>query len=153
MTARAVPGDELGRVTFPVELGKVRELARSLFDDAAIYYDADAARAAGFEAVPAPLTYSVVLAHWAEGDDEQLMQEQFGVDIGRILHGEASWEYLRPVLVGDELTAVERLADITTRAGRRGGTMTVFTTETEITNQRGELVILRRDKLIETGDD
>lgn len=148
---RALPGDELDRVSFPVERGKVREFVRAVLDDNPIYTDAAAAREAGFDGIPAPLTFSVIADHWQDRDPTELLEQQLGVDVARLLHGEASWEYLAPVLVDDELTAVRRLVDVRTVHGRRGGEMRIFTIETEVTNQRGKVVMCQRDELIETG--
>ncbi len=74
-----------------------------------------------------------------------------GLDLRRVLHGECRWEYFEPVLVGDELTETRRVSDVTRREGKRGGTMTMITIETDFTNQRDELVVRQTDVLIETG--
>jgi len=141
-------GKELGTMTFPVDRSKVREFARSLGDDHAIYTDEAAARAAGFTGIPAPPTFVVSSAHWREEDD---LVGSLGLDLRRILHGEAGWEYLAPVVVGDELTAARTVSGVTKREGKRGGTMTMVSIETTFTNQRGELVVRQTDVLVETG--
>lgn len=146
----SVIGSVLDEVRIPVERGKVLELARALHDDNPIYRDAGAARAAGFDAVPAPLTYSVVAMHWRERDDDR-MAEELGLDVARVLHGEVRWTYLAPIQVGDELHGVRRVSDATTKQGSRGGTMTIVSLETEFTNQDGEVVLRQHDKLIERG--
>jgi acyl dehydratase len=151
MTPTAIPGSEIDVVRFPVERGKVREFTRALFDNDPIYRDDAAAEEAGFDAIPAPLTYSVVAMHWRDGDDAKLLARKLGLDLRRILHGEAAWEYLAPVHVGDELTARRRVADVTTREGKRGGSMTLIEVESEFTNQHGELVLRQRDTIIEKG--
>ncbi|MDY6871674.1 MAG: MaoC family dehydratase, partial [Actinomycetota bacterium] len=40
---------------------------------------------------------------------------------------------------------------VTTREGKRGGTMTMVSIQTDFINQRGELVVRQTDVLIETG--
>ena len=52
----SVVGKELGTISFPIEAGKVLEMARALHDDHPVYRDEAAARAHGFMAIPAPLT-------------------------------------------------------------------------------------------------
>ena len=47
-----------------------------------------------------------------------------GFDIRRILHGEQEFEFLKPILVGDMLTGVSKVADIIEKEGGRGGKMT-----------------------------
>lgn len=143
-------GRDLGTVTFPVELGKLRELARALHDEDPVWHDPDAARAAGFDGVPAPPTATVIAAHWTPG---ALIGRplDLGMDVARLLHGEAAWSGLRPVRAGDELTATAHVAGVTEREGRRGGTMTLLVVETAFTNQRGERVAVLRDTWVQTG--
>lgn len=148
MADQSLIGKDLGRMTFPVDRSKVREFARSLGDRDPVYTDDATARAAGFAGIPAPPTFVVSSAHWREEDD---MVGALGLDLRRVLHGECGWEYLGPVVVGDELTAARTVSGVTTREGKRGGTMTMVTIETTFTNQRGELVVRQTDVLVETG--
>ena len=144
----SIVGKELARVSFPIDRSKLAELSKSFGETDPAWYDPDAARDAGFAGVPAPPTVSVLLAHWREGGVAGMV-EAVGADLARVLHGEAAWEYITPVRAGDELTAREVVADVTTKAGKRGGAMTLITIATEFTNQRGELAIRRTDTLIE----
>jgi acyl dehydratase len=141
-------GTDLDEFPLPVERSKVREFARALFDDDPIYQDADAARRAGFEDVPAPLTFAAASMHFR---DDLPLFERLGLDLKRVLHGESSWEYLAPVHVGDELVAHRRIADITTRPGKRGGEMTLVTFEMNFVNADGDTVLRERDVVIQTG--
>jgi acyl dehydratase len=144
----SVIGGELDEFPLPVERSKVREFARALYDDDPLYQSDDVARQAGFEGIPAPLTFAAASMHFR--DDLQVF-EQLDLDLHRVLHGETTWEYLAPVHVGDELVARRRIADITRRPGRRGGDMTLVTFEIEFVNQHGETVVRERDVIIETG--
>src|SRR6478672_11028975 len=128
-------GQEIGRISFPIERSKLAELARALGDDDPVWHDAQAARAAGFDGVPTPPTVNVLMDHWRAGGVAALV-DAVGMDLGRVLHGEAAWEYLTPVRAGDELTARQVVSDVTTRAGKRGGAMTLVEIATEFTNQR-----------------
>ncbi|MGQ0480093.1 MAG: MaoC family dehydratase N-terminal domain-containing protein [Pseudonocardia sp.] len=148
MADESLIGKDLGTMTFPVDRSKVREFARSLGDRDPIYTDVEAAKAAGFTNIPAPPTFVVSSAHWREEDN---MVEALELDLRRVLHGEAGWEYFAPVVVGDELTATRRVSDVVKRDGKRGGTMTMVSIETAFTNQRGELVVRQTDVIVETG--
>jgi len=141
-------GREIDQFPLPVERSKVREFARALLDDDPVYQDHGTARDAGFDGIPAPLTFAAAAMHFR--DDVALFAE-IGLDLNRVLHGETTWEYLAPVHVGDELVARRRIADITTRPGKRGGDMTLVTFEIDFVNQRGDTVIRERDVIIETG--
>jgi acyl dehydratase len=86
--------------------------------------------------------------HWRSGGVGGLA-EAVGADLSRVLHGEAAWEYLVPVRMGDTLTARQKVTDVIQHQGKRGGTMTLVKIDTEFTNQRGELAVRRTDTLIE----
>jgi hydroxyacyl-ACP dehydratase HTD2-like protein with hotdog domain len=144
-------GRDLGSVRFPIERGKLAELARAFHEPARIWHDVDAAMHAGHDHVPVPPTVTVLADHWREhGALEHAIA--LAADLDRVLHGESSWEYVAPVRLGDELIARSHVTDLTTREGRRGGSMTLVTIETTFHNPRDELVVRRRDTLIETGD-
>src|ERR1700757_3748544 len=148
MPETPVIGQQLDEFPLPVESSKVREFALALLDADPLYVDADAAAAAGFDGIPAPLTFAAAASHFKE---DLALFERLGMDLRRVLHGESSWEYLAPVRVGDQLNARRTLAEISTRPGRRGGEMTLYTFETEFVNQHGDAVIRQRDVVIQTG--
>ena len=135
---------------FPVERSKVYELARALHDDDAVWHDPDAAAAAGFDGVPLPPTATVLADHWRP-DGALAPALALGADLNRLLHGEASWEFLAPVPLGAELQATTRVVDVTVREGKRGGTMTLATIATDFATPDGEVAIRRTDTLVETG--
>lgn len=145
-----IRGTQLDEVRFPVERSKLAELARAFHETDPAWHDPAAARTAGFDDLPVPPTVTVLADHWREHGALGLALA-IGADVQRLLHGEAAWEYLEPIAPGDELTARSRVADVTTRAGKRGGAMTLVSIETEFTNQHGILAVRRRDTLIETG--
>jgi hydroxyacyl-ACP dehydratase HTD2-like protein with hotdog domain len=131
-------------VTMHVELGKVREFARSIKDDDPVYSDAERAGETG--GVMPPVTFLQTLSHWS--DSPRLRPP---MDLRRVLHGEQEFEFFKPIVVGDILTAVVRIADLYDKPGKRGGTMTFCVMETDFTNHRGELVARGRATSIETG--
>jgi len=59
------------------------------------------------------------------------------IDIARVLHGEQSFVYHAPVVVGDTLTFKPRVASVT---DKKGGAMTLIVVETPVTNQHGVVV-------------
>jgi hypothetical protein len=147
-----IVGTALPEVRFPVERSKLAELARAWGDADPVWHDPEAARAAGFADVPTPPAVTVLADHWREGG-LLAVAERLGADPARVLHGEVAWEYLAPVRCGDELIARPCVADVTTRAGKRGGTMTLLVLETEFAAPGGAVVARRRDTLIERGGD
>jgi acyl dehydratase len=135
-----------------VEAGKVEEFARAIKDDNPAFRDAEAAVEQGFDAIPAPLTFSRLsrFKQFQSDDMEGYMGFDLGLDLQYAVHGEQEYEFNRVVTVGDTLTGTTTLADVSQREGSRGGTMTFFTLETEFTNQDGEQVVLARETVIET---
>ena len=133
-------------VTMHIERGKIREFARAIKDDDPLYFDeAYAAQAAG--GIMPPITFLQTVAHWDDGRG----RPRPPFDPKRVLHGEQEFEFLRPIFAGDVLTAVTRISDLYEKAGKRGGAMTFAVSETEFTNQRGEVVARARQVGIETG--
>ena len=133
-------------VRMHIERGKVREFARAIKDDDPLYFDEEHAKREAGGIVP-PVTFLQTVTHWDDGRG----RPRPPIDLKRALHGEQEFEFLKPIVVGDVLTAVTRIADIYEKAGRRGGTMTFVVTETAFTNQRGEIVARARQVGIETG--
>ena len=131
---RSYIGKQSAPVTMRVEWGKVREFARAIKDE-----DPD-------DTGPPP-TFLETLRFWDDGS----ARPRPPLDLRRTLHGEQEYEFFKPVHAGDVLTAVSRIADLYEKPGKRGGTMTFCVTETDFTNQRGELVARSRQVGIETG--
>ncbi len=134
---------------FEIEAGKVAEFARAITDPNAVFFDAQTARDRGHDRIPAPMTFTRVgtFPRYAVGDER-------GFDLGfrpeHVLHGEQSYEYVRPVRVGDVLEGTTTLADCYQRDGERGGTMTFAVFETTYTDQDGDRVLTERTTSIET---
>jgi len=131
----------------PIEWSKVREFARAIKGPSAAYFNPDRAKEE-LGGIPVPVTFLQTSAFWTEADSSPGFG---GFDMRRILHGEQEFEFFKPILVGDTLTGLTKIADLYEKEGGRGGKMTFLVTETEYTNQKGEKVALSRSTLIETG--
>jgi len=133
-------------VTMHIERGKIREFAKAIKEDDPLYFDEEyAKRVAG--GPMAPVTFLQTVTLWDDGQGRPRVPR----DLKRALHGEQEFEFLKPIFVGDVLTATSRIADVYEKTGKRGGTMTFVVTETEFTNQGGEVVARARQVGIETG--
>ena len=133
-------------VTMRVEMGKVREFAKSIKDPNPLYYDEQVATREIGGLMPPP-TFLMTRDHWDEGEG----RPHFQLDLRRLLHGGQEFEYLKPIYVGDTLTALTKVTNVYEKTGGRGGTMTFIIMDTEFTNQQGEKVAVSRATLIETG--
>jgi acyl dehydratase len=115
-----VPVDQsfVGR-TFPAvsryEVGaeKIREFADAISDPNPIYRDTAAAQAAGHPRVVAPPTFVTIINLKAI----HRIVDEVGLDWSRVVHGEQTFEYHRPVFAGDCLALVATIQNLMTRAG------------------------------------
>jgi acyl dehydratase len=74
------------------------------------------------------------------------MRQQMGVDYARLLHGEQRFKYHRTCHAGDTLTFRQRIADI---YDKKGGALEFAVRETDVSNQRGELVATLVNTLVQ----
>jgi len=139
-------------VGFDIEAGKVAEFAHAIRDPASIYVDEAAARAAGYDDIPAPPTFTRVsfFPHYRPGGLDQNFGFDLGFDREYVLHGEQRFRYERPLLVGDRLRGETTLEDVFQRAGRSGGSMTFAVFRTDFFDESGELVVQALNTRIET---
>jgi acyl dehydratase len=139
-------GKPLTPKTAEVTRAKIRELATAIGDNNPIYHDVAAAKAAGYQDLPLPLTFPTTFNFWgrlpAGAEPEDLGMPKVGG-----LHGEEEYTYLAPIYPGDELTGVNRLVDVAEKQGR-SGTMEFGTLETIYTNQHGQEVLKVRTVVI-----
>ncbi|MBV1907443.1 MAG: MaoC family dehydratase N-terminal domain-containing protein [Pseudomonadales bacterium] len=133
----------------PVERGKVHEFANSIGAEEPLYHDEVAAKAAGLPSVVAPPTYTSTQAFFGEKNAPNMFKE-LGLDLRYVLHGGQEFYYERPIFAGDILTAEPGETNITTKEGKRGGSMKMVDTFTNYKNQDGELVLRVKNTLLQT---
>jgi len=136
-----------------VEPGKVAEFAAAVTDADPVHHDAAVARERGFDAVPAPLTFTRLGLFDRYRPPGVGVERGFdlGLDHPHVVHGEQAYAYDRPPVAGDTLTGTTTLADVTQREGSRGGTLTFVELETAYRDDDGEPVLTEYVTLIETG--
>ncbi len=120
--------------TAEVEKGRLRFFAKAIGESNPIYTDEEAAREAGYRALPAPPTFTSVLDQ--ESPDFLPVLDLLGIDIARILHGSQEFEYLEPICAGDTISVQVRIADI---FDKKGGALEFVVMEHTYTNQDGVL--------------
>jgi peroxisomal enoyl-CoA hydratase 2 len=137
-----------------VEAGKVDEFARAIGSSNEVFYDADAAREAGYDDIPAPLTFTRVayFPQYRVGGDGSSFGFDLGFDPEHTVHGEQEYEYRRPVTVGDMLDGMTELADVYQKSGSDGRTLTFAVLETTYTDADDEVVLVERRTRIERGE-
>ncbi|ABD08770.1 conserved hypothetical protein [Rhodopseudomonas palustris HaA2] len=133
MVDQSAVGRRFTPVTAQVEPGRLRYFFETLGESNPVYRDAAAATAACYRGIPIPPTYLFCLEML---DNEKSFEflTALDIDLGRVLHGEQSFVYHAPVVVGDTLTFSPRVASVT---DKKGGAMTLIVVETAVTNQDG----------------
>ncbi|MGB3351777.1 MAG: (3R)-hydroxyacyl-ACP dehydratase subunit HadA [Mycobacterium sp.] len=118
---------------YEVGVEKIRQYAKAVKNSDAAFFDEDAARALGHDAILAPLTFISIfglqaqLAFFAHAgipiEDERIVQSEQGLTM------------LRPIKAGDRLYCHIRLESL-----RQAFGADVLTIRSRITNQHGETV-------------
>jgi acyl dehydratase len=129
-------GRTLAPVTAHVEPGRLRYFLNTLGETNPVYRDATAAKATGSSGPPIPPTYLFCL-EMMDSEKPFEMLEALDIDLRKVLHGEQTFIYHAPIVVGDELTLQSKVSNV---AQKKGGAMTLITVTTRVTNQRGEHV-------------
>jgi len=144
MADQSLIGYQFPTFRFKVEEGKVAEFAKAIFCTDAVYFDVNAANSLGYAAQPAPPTFSTVASYW----QPQQEGNPLNLDLQRILAGGNEWEYLRPMLAGEEFTVRTHIADVTQKRGAKGE-MTLIVREMGFYDQNENLALIARSTIIE----
>ena len=119
----SIKGKSTGAYKVRVERGPVGFFATTLKDENPVYHDPEAAKGAGFDAIPAPPTFSFAMQHQGRFGEEQppdptggnnpmhKVMGQIHADGALILHGEQEFEYHQPIQVGAVLTGEGKIID------------------------------------------
>ena len=150
---RAAIGREAPPWTHEVTTTSVRAFARGVGYDDPVYFDIEAARAAGYRSLPVPPTYigtPVFIPGRSSGTFSAPSEGIPSVDHGLkgLLDGGTETEYIAQICAGDTLTAVMRIAGLDVRESKTLGKMLLMTTETSYTDQDGKLAAVQRSQVI-----
>jgi acyl dehydratase len=129
---------------YEVSRVKIAEFASAIGDPNPVYRDRAAARAAGHPDVIAPPTFAIVVSMASSG--AAIADPGLGLNYAMVVHGEQRFEYTRPIVAGDVLTAQPTITEI-----RDAGRNVMLTTSTEIRDAAGELVCTALSSLVERG--
>ncbi|HEX3795292.1 MAG TPA: MaoC family dehydratase N-terminal domain-containing protein [Acidimicrobiales bacterium] len=156
---KGIIGQPTGKAKVVIERGPVQHFADALLSTSPIYHDPGAAKAAGFDAIPAPPTYSFAFEFAGKFTEMQPADAPKGNPLmtamgpliaggGLILHGEQEFIYHRPVLVGDVLVSEGKITDAYQKESK-GKTMTFVVSETNWSDEKtGDPVVTARFNLI-----
>jgi len=123
---------------------KVREFATAIGDHSPVFHDLAAAAELGYRDLPAPPTFAFVVTQRALG--AAMFDPELGLDYARVVHGEQSFEYRRPLQAGDEVIVRAHIADIHAR-----GRNEFLVTQADVITVDGELVVSTRSVVASRG--
>jgi acyl dehydratase len=156
---KSIIGQPTGKSKVIVERGPVQHFADAVLSTSPVYHDPAAAKAAGFDAIPAPPTWPFAMEFSGKFAELQPTDAPAGNPMmkamaplmakgGLILHGEQEFVYHRPVLVGDVLVGEGKIADAYQKDSG-GRTMTFIVSETNWSDEKsGEPVVTVRSNII-----
>jgi acyl dehydratase len=124
---------------------KVREFSRAVFSSSPVNLSVEAARDAGYADLVAPPTFAIVVQELTLG--QLLGQEDAGIELTHVVHGEQRFDYSRPIVAGDELTAQLSVTSVKTLGGNA-----MVVAESVITDTEGEHVVTAVSTLVVRGD-
>ena len=129
---------------YEVSRVKIAEFADAIGEPSTLCRDRAAAQAAGYPDVIAPPTFAIVVS--AAGSAKVTHDPGLGVNYAMVVHGEQRFEYDRPLMAGDVVTAQATISDI-----RDAGRNVMLSTKTEISTVDGEHVCTAHSTLVERG--
>ncbi|HEY1827328.1 MAG TPA: MaoC family dehydratase N-terminal domain-containing protein [Acidimicrobiales bacterium] len=157
---KKIIGQPTGKAKVVVERGPIQNFAEAVHSTSPIYRNPEAAKAAGFDAIPAPPTWPFAMEFSGKFEEIQPADAPTGgsplmaavgpliAKGGLILHGEQEFIYHRPIEVGDVLVSQGTIVDAYQKESK-GKTMTFVVQETNWTDDKtGEPVVTARFNLI-----
>jgi acyl dehydratase len=121
--------DHIGYTTtptrVPVDAWRVKLFCQAIGETDPVYWNADAARAAGHRACPVPATFLKALE--SEHCASAVLLERLDAPMTKVLHAEQSFEYRQPVYVGDVVEIERSVTDI---YDKRNGALTFIVVQT-----------------------
>jgi acyl dehydratase len=153
MADKSKLGMEFPAYTFTVEKDKIAEFAIAVSQKEnkeqinPIYYDEEAAKKAGYQGIPIPPTFPISTFFWT-GGGLMATVKTLGIDLNKLLHREEEYEYFGSIYAGDVITRKMKVVDML-KKGKRDKIVEVTVLETDLINQRGELVVKSRTRLME----
>jgi len=156
MADRTKVGMEFPSYTMTVEKSKIAEFAMAVAlkeeksEISPVYYDEARAKKAGYRGIPVPPTFMTSFILWT-GNGLKEIVKALNIDINRLLHSEEEFEYYGSIYAGDTVTRKTKVVEMYERGKRErvGRFAEVTVLETEVKNQRGELVVKIRTTTVE----
>ncbi len=118
-----------------IERGAIQKFARAIGDDNPLYFDGEYARRYGYDDIVAPPTFPTC---FRPPQDPPWIKQ---LDRRRIVAGQMSFSYERPITAGIRLVCQVHFVGVDTKHGRRG-TMELINQELRGHDEQGRLVFV-----------
>jgi acyl dehydratase len=141
---QSLKGKTYQEIEFEVDRDRVTRFALAVGEDDPRFLEAEAARAEGFPDQVAFPTFPTVVGILASA--QIVVDPELGMDYTRVVHGEQAFEWRRPIVVGDRLRAIPRIADVFVK-----GPNEFLVIEAEVRDEDGEVVCVARSTLLSRG--
>jgi len=132
--------------TYLVGREKIREFASAIGDSSPAFHDPQAAVALGYRDVIAPPTFAFAVTMKAFASI--VTDPELGLDYSRVVHGEQSFCYERPITAGDELQVTMVIEAIRSAAGND-----MITAKATLATVDGEQVATSTSLIVARGTD
>ena len=136
-------GYQLKPSVLMVDRTRLQFFAKAIGEQDPVYLDLAAAQAAGYPDLPAPPTF-MFAAELDSGANDQLLTD-LDIPLVKLLHGEQSFKYIKPICAGDTLSVESTITDI---YDKKGGKLEFVVKDSRVTNQKVELVAEMRTVLV-----
>lgn len=145
---------------YPVEYEPIRRYCDMVDDENPLFLDPEYAKKTRYGGIPLPpFAPFGIIAEGSPGmlakltgakkeDEEDTMMIMPPLPGGRFINMSQEWEWFKPAMVGDILTARTTLADVYVKGIKIDPKATWVINEMEFTNQKGEKVAVIRNILL-----
>jgi acyl dehydratase len=124
--------------SFEIEKGAIRKFAEAIGDTNPLFTDESFAQSKGYKSIVAPPTFPTTF---------RVPLPDVHFELSRVLHGEQSYNYDRPIVAGDILLCSSRVVDVYVRQGSLGN-MTFLVTEISGEDETGKPVFTGQSTII-----
>jgi acyl dehydratase len=136
-------GYQLKPSSLYIDRTRLQFFAKAIGEQDPVYLDLAAAQAAGYPDLPAPPTF-MFAAELDSGANDQLLMD-LDIPLTKLLHGEQSFLYFKPVCAGDTVNVQSTITDI---YDKKDGKLEFVVKNSLVTNQKAELVAEMRTVLV-----
>jgi len=125
-------------VVYEVGREKIQEYARATLQDNPLYSEPEFAALSKYGTIVAPPSF--VAVYCGEMFNQLFSDEDLGIDLPRIVHGEQEFKFRKVVRSGDIITSVAKIVDVFSKQSDSGVTHEFGVLKSESKNQHGQMV-------------